>query len=105
MTGCAVGSGEAMSTLPRLSGRRLQTEAVIAGNGSSGWPKAGSDKGWTWYSRLGVATSSDDRAKAQSCDGAMDMGPDRKSAYSRPIFALPISEFAIVFSVFAPVRR
>ena len=68
----------------------------------SGWPKASSDSGCTWYSRFGCARPGSLRVKAPSCDGAMLIGPLRLSAYSMPIIALPHNEFAMVLSVFTP---
>lgn len=43
------------------------------------------------------------RVKAPSWDGAMLMGPLRRSRYSRPMPALPIMLLAMVFSVLAPL--
>ena len=102
MAGAAAGSGEAMATSPRLSGRRLQTLAVIAGKACSGWPKASSDSGWTWYCRFGVSTLASERAKTPTWLGAIDIGPVRRSAYSRAISALPQRVAAVWLSVFVP---
>ena len=48
-------------------------------------------------SRLGS-----ERVKMPSCDGAIDMGPERFSAYSSAIFALPTRLAELSFSVFTP---
>ena len=78
-----------MRTWPRLVGRRLHTLAVNAGNGCGGSPNRSSEIGCTWYWRFGRRHATGrDFANAPSCDGAMVSGPSRKSAYSRPIFAL-----------------
>ena len=74
-----------MRTEPRLSGRRLQTEAVNAGKACKGSPNRSSESGWMWYSRFGVARAGSERAKAPSCEGAMVNGPRRNRRYSRPI--------------------
>ena len=91
-----------MRTCPRELGLRLHTLAVKASALSNGSPKAGSDSGCTWYCTLAQARSGEDFAKAPSCEGDMLIGPLRRSRYSRPIAALPHSEFAIVFSVRTP---
>ncbi len=69
-----------MRTWPRLVGRTLHTLAVKAGNGSSGSPNFGSVSGCTWYWMLGVSRDGSDLVKAPSCDGAMVIGPRRRSA-------------------------
>lgn len=38
---------------------------------------------------LGVANSGEDFAKHPSCDGAIDIGPDCRNAYSIPIATFP----------------
>src|SRR5688572_3335962 len=102
MAGASSKRGLLMRTLPRLVGLRLHTLAVKAGKLCSGSPKASSERGCTWYSRFGQSCSGELRVKAPSCDGAMLIGPLRFHAYSRPIFALPISDEAITLSVGAP---
>jgi hypothetical protein len=92
-----------MRTWPRLSGRRLQTLAVMPGKACSACPKASSVTGWTWYSRSAVATSGPERAKAPSWLGAIDIGPRRFSAYSSAMPALPRRVPDSSFSVFTPV--
>ncbi len=86
-------------TVPRLVGFRLQTLAVKAGKACSGSPKASSDRGCTWYCRLACGRSGRLRVKAPSCEGAMLIGPVRRSAYSRPILALPTQLPASTLSV------
>ena len=54
------------------------------------------------YSRSGVSKSGRDLENAPSCEGAIDMGPERLNRYSSPILAFPNIELAIVFNVFAP---
>src|SRR6185437_5489887 len=103
MAGGSAGFAERMCTAPRLSGRRFATLAVKAGNGSSLPPHAARLSGWIWYSRLAVAKRGLDLAKMPSWLGAIDIGPDRASRYSRPIMAFPNRVPARVFSVAAPV--
>src|SRR5688500_9311269 len=102
MRGASRGCGVRSRTWPRLVGLRLQTLAVKALNGCSGSPKASSDSGCTWYSRLGKGCDGSLRVNAPSCDGAMLIGPLRLAAYSSAIIALPNHERVIVFSVFTP---
>ena len=83
--GVALGSALAAWIDPRLVGRRLQTLIVIAGNGCNGSPKRSSDSGCTWNCRFGDSWSGDERAKAPICDGAIDIGPRRRAAYSSAI--------------------
>ena len=85
-------SGALEPDLPRLVGRRLQTEAVKAGKGCSASPNRSRLKGWTWYSRLAVSKLGSLRAKQPSCDGAAVSGPLRNSAYSQAMPARPSSE-------------
>ncbi|SST09695.1 Uncharacterised protein [Acinetobacter baumannii] len=66
-----------MRTVPRLCGRRSQTDAVNAGKACSGSPKRSSESGWTWYSRLAEGCCGSERAKAPSWLGAIDNGPLR----------------------------
>jgi hypothetical protein len=47
IAGWTVASGLVIRTSPRLSGRRLLTEAVNAGNGCNGSPNLSSESGWT----------------------------------------------------------
>src|SRR6185503_14441831 len=102
MLGASDGSAPRIRTLPRLVGLRLQTLAVKALKRCSGSPKASSESGWTWYSRLGCASPGRLFVNAPSCDGAMLIGPLRDHAYCRPISALPQADDAIVLSVFVP---
>ena len=53
---------------------------VMAGKLCIGSPNFGSDSGWMWNCRLGVAWRSFDFAKAPICDGAMVIGPRRLMA-------------------------
>src|ERR1044072_1323584 len=103
MPGAAAKSGLFRCTEPRLSGRRLQTLAVIAGKEWTGSPNLSSDTGWTWYSRSGVSLSGPGLVKIPSWLGAIDIGPERFSAYSSPIEALPIRLDAFSLSVGTPV--
>ena len=100
--GAAHASGDAMRTWPRDAGRRLHTDAVNAGKSCSGSPKRSSDSGCTWYSRLACASAGRLFVNAPSCDGAMLIGPARRSAYCRPIRAFPHQLLASVFSVRVP---
>ena len=93
-----------MRTVPRLVGLRLHTLAVKASKACRGSPKASSDSGCTWYWMLGQTCSGLERVKAPSCEGAMLIGPLRRSAYSRPILARPQSEADKVLSVAWPPR-
>src|SRR5437762_11810531 len=102
MAGASSGRRLRMRTVPRLVGLRLHTLAVKAGKRCNGSPKASSDSGCTWYWRLGQAWSAPLRVKAPSCDGAMLIGPERLSAYSSPMRALPSHEDASTLSVEAP---
>ncbi|MCY1464923.1 hypothetical protein D9M71_830060 [compost metagenome] len=70
-------SAAPMSMRPRLSGRRLHTEAVNAGKRCNGSPKRSSDKGCTWYCKLAVACSGLERTNAPNWLGAMASGPLR----------------------------
>ena len=88
-----------MRTWPRLVGRRLHTEGVIAGNGCSGSPNLSSDSGCTCHSMLAEGCDGSLLAKAPSCDGGMVSGPVLNSRYSSPIAALPSSELARWLSV------
>src|ERR1700741_3538144 len=102
MLGASAARFERMRTAPRLVGLRLQTLAVNALNACSGWPKASSESGCTWYPRFAWARDGSLFVKAPSCDGAMLIGPLRLKAYSRPNIALPHRVLAIVLSVFTP---
>ena len=90
-----------MCTVPRLVGLRLQTLAVKAGKLCSGSPNASSDRGCTWYCRLGCSSSGRLRVKAPSCEGAMLIGPLRRSRYSMPMRSLPQGLAARVLRVSA----
>ena len=102
MAGASAKSGLRMRTWPRLVGLRLHTLAVIAGKRCSGSPKASSESGCTWYSRLGQGCCGSLRVKAPSWLGAMLSGPLRRSAYSSAIASRPDHEWARVLSVRAP---
>ena len=99
------GSGEVIWIVPRLSGRTLQTLAVKAGKGCSGWSQESRLSAWIWYCRFGVSRDGSDLAKAPKVDGAMDMGPVRNNAYSMAIPILPISDPARWFRVLVPLGR
>ena len=88
-----------MRAEPRLVGRRLQTEAVKAGNGCSGSPKRSRLSGCTWYWRSGVSRDGSLLAKQPSWLGAMVNGPRRNSAYSRPMATRPPRRLARSLSV------
>ena len=89
IAGGAKGSADLIRTWPRLSGRRLHTDAVKAGKGWSGSPNFSSDSGCTWYSRFGVSREGSDLAKAPSWLGDMVIGPRRNRAYSSPMPTRP----------------
>src|SRR3954470_5463883 len=90
-----------MRTWPRLVGRRLQTDAVIAGKGWRGSPNLSRESGWTWNSTLAVGTVGVDFAKPPSWLGAMVRGPVRNTRYSSPIIAFPQGLLARWFRVTA----
>ncbi len=102
MSGAANGSADAICTVPREVGRRLQTLAVNALKACSGSPNLSSDSGCTWYSTSGRATDGSDLANAPNCEGAMLIGPLRLKAYCMPIMALPHQLAARVLSVGTP---
>ena len=91
-----------MRIQPRLLGRRLHTDGVIAGYWCNGSPKRSSDSGCTCHSMLADGCAGSLFANAPSCEGGMVSGPVRKSRYSRPIAALPNSELARSFRVVTP---
>src|SRR5690606_22314271 len=102
MAGASVALGDTIRTWPRLVGRRLHTEAVMAGKVCSASPNFSRDRGCTWYSRLARDCWGPERANAPSCDGAMVSGPRFQAAYCKPISALPHKVPAMVFRVLAP---
>ena len=63
MRGLSVGSGERSSTVPRLSGRSWQTEAVKPEKRCSGVPGRSAENRMMWNWTSGVASSARVRAK------------------------------------------
>ena len=99
MAGAVAGSVEVIDMLPRLEGRRLHTEGVIASYLCSGEPNLSSESGCTCHSIFAEAWLGSLLANAPSCDGGIVMGPVLLKKYSRPIFAIPQGYFARRFSV------
>src|SRR5215471_6314640 len=99
MAGYACGSGLVICTEPRLVGRRLQTDGVIAGNEWSGSPNLSRLKGWTCHSMFALGWAGSLLANAPSWDGGIVSGPVRKRKYSRPIRAFPTRLLARSFRV------
>src|SRR5437867_11006941 len=89
MAGCAFGSEVLMRTWPRLVGRRLHTDGVIAGKRCSGEPNLSSDSGCTCHSMFADGCAGLLFANAPSCEGGMVSGPVRKNRYSSPIAIFP----------------
>ena len=61
----------------------------MAANGCSGSPSLSVERGWTWYSRSGVARSGPYLANMPNWLGAIDIGPLRVRAYCKAMRALP----------------
>ena len=99
MAGAVAGSVEVIDMLPRLEGRKLQTEGVIASYLCSGEPNASNDSGCTCHSMLADAWLESLLANAPSWEGGIVIGPVLLKKYSRPIFAIPQGYFALRFRV------
>ena len=74
-----------MCTVPRLLGLRLHTLGVIASNGCSGCPNAGSDSGCTCHSMFAWVYAGLLRAKQPRVEGGIVIGPLRCRANCSPI--------------------
>ena len=70
MRGLSVGSAERSSTVPRLSGRSWQTEAVKPEKRCSGVPGRSAENSTMWNWTSGVASSARVRAKIAALAGA-----------------------------------
>src|SRR5258706_7856743 len=99
MAGCVCGSALLIRTCPRLVGRKLHTEGVIAGNGCNGTPNFSRDNGCTCHSMLADGCDGSLLANAPNWLGGIVSGPVRKKRYSRPMDILPNRLWVRSFSV------
>ena len=81
IAGGDIASGVFMRIWPRLLGRKLQTDGVMALNLCNGSPNLSRERGWTCHSMLGEGWFGSLFEKAPNWDGGIVSGPVLNAIY------------------------